>query len=113
MTTTTAPAKCKRCHRVLRDPKSVARGYGRTCAGKVAAEVAAAVATFKPAQVGKAMALIADGRIVTLGGSFYQATGTGGIYRTDASLCTCPAGRHGRACYHSIAARVLDAVAAA
>lgn len=113
MTTTTAPAKCKRCHRALRDPKSVARGYGRTCAAKVAAKVNATVATFKPAQVDKAMALIANGGIVTLGGSFYQATGSHGIYRTDATLCTCPAGQRDRTCYHLIAARVLDAVRAA
>lgn len=114
MTTTTAQtAKCKRCHRTLRDPKSIALGYGRTCAAKVQAKVNATVATFKPVQVAKALALIANGDIVTLGGSFYQATGTSGIYRIDATLCTCTAGQHGRTCYHLIAARVLDAVAAA
>src|ERR671910_1554176 len=115
MTTTTAQtAKCKRCHRALRDPKSIARGYGRTCAGKVAAKVNATVATFKPAQVDKAMALIASGGITSSGvDSFYVVKGTAAIHRTDADLCTCPAGQHGRTCYHLIAARVLDAVRAA
>lgn len=115
MTTTTAqPAKCKRCHRVLRDPRSIARGYGRTCAGKVAAKVAATVATFKQAQVDKAMALIASGGITPSGvDAFYVVKGAGAIHRTDATLCTCPAGQHDRTCYHLIAARVLDAVAAA
>jgi hypothetical protein len=109
MTTTTA--KCKRCHRTLSDPASVARGYGRTCAAKVAANVTAAVAPFTQPQVDKALALIAGGGLVTSGtDSFYLARGA---YRTDATLCTCPAGQHGRTCYHLIAARVLDAVAAA
>lgn len=110
-TTTQAPAKCKRCHRQLRDPKSVARGYGRTCAAKVQAKVAATVAPYKQPQVNKALALIANGGIVPSGvDTFYVAKGT---YRTDATLCTCMAGQHGRTCYHLIAAQVLDSVAAA
>lgn len=110
MTTTTA-AQCKRCHRKLTGTASIARGYGRVCAAKVAVKVTATVAPFKPAQVNKALALIADGGIITSGvDSFYLARGT---YRTDATLCTCMAGQHGRTCYHLIAARVLDAVAAA
>jgi hypothetical protein len=115
MTTTTAqPAKCKRCHRKLTDPRSVARGYGRTCAAKVETKVNATVATFKPAQVDKAMALIAAGGITPSGvDTFYVVKGTSAIHRTDATLCTCTAGQHGRTCYHLIAARVLDAVAAA
>lgn len=116
MTTTTAPAtaKCRRCHRILRDPRSIARGYGPTCAGKVATKVAVTVATYKPAQVDKAMALIAQGGITPSGvDTFYVVKGTSAIHRTDATLCTCQAGQHGRTCYHLIAARVLDAVAAA
>lgn len=109
MTTT---AKCKRCHRKLTDPTSVARRYGRTCAAKVKAKVDATVTAYKQPQVDKALALITDGGIVASGvDSFYAVRG--GLYRTDATLCTCPAGQHGRTCYHLIAARVLDSVAAA
>jgi len=115
MTTTTAQtAQCKRCHRKLSDPRSVARGYGRTCAAKVETKVNATVATFKPAQVDKAMELIKSGGIAPSGvDTFYVVKGTSAIHRTDATLCTCTAGQHGRTCYHLIAARVLDAVAAA
>lgn len=103
-------AKCRKCHRTLTDPKSVARGYGRRCAAKVAAAAAAAVATFKPAQVVKALELIASGEIRPSGlDSFYRVRD----YRVDSTLCTCKAGQHGRTCYHLIAARVLDSVQAA
>jgi len=99
--------RCRNCHRQLRDPKSVARGYGPKCAARISARVARVTATFKPAQVQKATVLIATGQIVPSGtDSFYSVRG----YRTDATLCTCPAGQHGRVCYHLVAARILDAV---
>lgn len=104
--------RCKRCHRVLTDPKSVARGYGPVCGAKVAAEVARATSDVPEWQMTKALTLIASGAIsrpATGSGGFYAAKG----YRTDARLCTCQAGRYGRRCYHSVAATILDAVRAA
>jgi uncharacterized Zn finger protein len=105
----TKTTRCKRCHRVLADPRSVARGYGPKCAAKVSARVAAVTAHSKPQSVTKALALIAAGSIRrNARDSFYTAKG----YRTDATLCTCPAGQHHRECYHVVAARILDAVRA-
>lgn len=100
--------KCRRCHRKLTDPKSVARGYGRTCAGKVEVAVARATAHVAKPMRAKAVALIALGQI-TPKGTFYTAK----AYRTDGRSCTCPAGLHNRVCYHSVAALILDAVKAA
>lgn len=105
--------KCKRCRRKLTDPKSIARGYGRTCAAKVAASVAASVAPFKASQVDNALTLIADGAIEPAGDNGYIVIGRSGTYSTHATGCTCRGAQYGRVCYHLIAANVLDAVAAA
>jgi hypothetical protein len=108
MTTTT---KCTRCHRPLTALASITRGYGRGCQAKIRA--AAKVADHKPAQVAKALELVADGGIVPIRGrrvfAVVSTSGTG-RYLTAPQACNCAAGRKGRTvCYHRIAAQLLAA----
>jgi hypothetical protein len=111
--------KCERCHRVLTDPRSTARGYGPTCAVKRVAELAAATyavavtGDYTDEQMTKAVTLIADGSIRHRIHKLYFVRSSRGdaTYEVDAATggCTCPAGRHGRRCYHAAAARIRAA----
>lgn len=119
MTESATPVKCGRCHRALTDPRSIARGYGATCHRKRVAELAAATYTitltgdYTDEQMVKAVTLIADGTVVHRTRKLYLAASSRGdtTYEVDAATggCTCPAGRHGRRCYHAAAARILAA----
>lgn len=99
---------CRKCHRKLTDPRSIARGYGPKCfkrMTKVAEQ-------HKPAQLEKALELIADAAIVPVhsGRAFVVIASNGtDTYRTAPTGCTCTAGRYGRTCYHQVAAKLLAA----
>lgn len=113
------PVKCGRCHRALSDPRSIARGYGATCHRKRIAELAAAAYTialtgdYTDDQMVKAVTLVADGAVVHRTRALYLAASSRGdaTYQVDTGTggCTCPAGRHGRRCYHLAAAQILAA----
>lgn len=106
-----ANTTCTRCGRKLTDPRSVARGVGPKCAKRIAAKAQEVMAAYKPEQVRKALTLIADGGLVPVRLGSYTAVSSSGRdhYRTDGTMCTCPAGQHMRACYHMLAARLVAA----
>lgn len=105
------PTRCRRCHRILTDPRRVALGIGRTCALRERQENA--VTGYKPNQIDNARQLIEDAAIIPLRGTVFQTVSTDGTetYLTTAETCTCPAGLKGKACpcYHSAAAAILAA----
>ncbi|RSN26514.1 hypothetical protein DMC63_01375 [Streptomyces sp. WAC 05977] len=113
MTSTTATTRCTRCGWVLRSAASIARGYGRTCGARIAA--AAKLAAHKPAQLEKAIELIADGGLVLRRSGrnrVFEVVASNGVdrYLTAAQACTCKAGLTGRfVCYHRIAAQLVTA----
>ena len=113
-TTTGHQPTCLRCGRRLSDPKAVARGYGRTCARKIAtAAKVVDLAAYKTEQVTKATELIATGALVPTGPHTFLSVAPDGItrYETDAyhQTCSCKAGQFGRRCYHLAAALIADA----
>ena len=90
------------CGRKLTAKRSVSRMVGPVCARKLDHRMAAALAEFKPETVRKALAAIADGRFTTEPGmvscwSSDDVTRYQGVTRYS---CPCPAGSHGRKCYH-------------
>lgn len=109
----TATTKCLRCHRTLRSAASIARGYGRTCQARITA--AAKLAAHKPAQVEKAVELLADGGLVLVRRRrtpVFQVVASNGVdrYLTAPQACTCKAGLRGTStCYHRIAAQLIAA----
>lgn len=117
-TTASQTARCLRCGRALRSPASVRASYGAWCRAKIrAAALAAAVADFTAAQVARARELISDGGLVPTRrtGVFRAVSSDGqGSYLTHAATCNCPAGlRSRKACYHSLAVRIVSAGRAA
>lgn len=113
----TEQARCHRCGRVLRAPKSVARNYGPGCAAIIrAAAVAEAVAGFSAGVVEKARQLVEDGGIVAIRDGIYKAASSDGLgFWLVSALgpCNCPAGLRSRACNHFVAARIMRARKAA
>lgn len=114
--TTTEPARCLRCHRVLRSAKSCAAGYGPTCQRKVReAAKAEVVAQYKAHLVAKAEELIEQGALIPLRGRHvFQVIASNGTdtYKTAPQGCTCAAGLKGKhVCYHRIAAHILSLAA--
>lgn len=106
-----APATgiCTRCHRALKDPKSIERGRGPVCERKYRAAVAEATQLTSASIVGRALALAANGGVVkNAKDSFYSVTTENGTYRTDRTSCTCTAGRNGRPCYHLVAVCLVE-----
>lgn len=101
---------CRRCGRSLRSAKSVATGYGPTCARKIAA--AAAASTDQPAQVAKATQLIEDGGLERTSPTTWLAVSSDGSTRyeinTVTASCSCPAAQHGRRCYHAVAVELVS-----
>lgn len=101
------------CNRPLRDPASIARGMGATCARKAAVE-----ATFKPQQVAKAVELVELHAITRARprSKVFLAVASDGqhTYYVGPKGCTCPHGRKAALkgepahCYHS-AARAIQA----
>lgn len=105
--------RCGRCGRKLTDPKSVARGYGRTCSRRIDDAIQAVGETFKPHQIASATQLIEDGGLVVGPHKVCLAVSSDGssTYVVDAyaQTCTCTAGSLGRRCYHLATALVLAA----
>lgn len=114
-TTTTQTVKCNRCGRALRSAKSIAAGYGPTCRAKVAKATAdlTGADTYQAFRVTKAAELVELAAIVRTAPGTFQAVSSRGdvVYVVDqaAHACSCPAGEHGRACYHLAAADILAA----
>jgi uncharacterized Zn finger protein len=111
----TGTPRCKRCRRTLRSADSIARQYGRTCARKKRQEDAArlVLANYTEVQVEKVRQLLADGGVQRVNRTTFLAVASNGVDRYEVSTahasCTCPAGQHGRACYHLAAAQLSAA----
>ena len=106
-------SKCLRCGHKLRSASSIAAGYGPVCRARILlAAINEAVKGFAAAQVDKARELIADGGLIPTGrpGVFRAVSSKGDTaYLVHSAVCNCPAGLHGRACYHRAAASILVA----
>jgi hypothetical protein len=105
-------AKCLRCGRTLTATSSITAGYGRICRARIrAAALAEALRDFTAAQIDKARELIADGALVPMRAGVWQASSSDGSsrYLVAWQTCSCPAGIHGRRCYHVAAARMVAA----
>jgi len=104
-------AHCLRCGRTLRSARSIALGYGPTCAAKI--RTAAKTSSEKATQVAKAVELIEVGGLVPVKGSHvFRVVASNGVdhYLTAPEACTCAAGLRGRfACYHRLAAQLVAA----
>jgi hypothetical protein len=101
---------CQDCGRRIWAPASVAVRRGSGCRAKV--RKAAKTVDAKPEQIAKAAELIDDGGIVpTSRPGVYAATSSDGttiyVVNLPDQTCTCPAGQHGRYCYHLAAATIL------
>jgi hypothetical protein len=113
-------AKCLACGRIRHfrsaDAAAKAAPHGRICGAKIRkAAVDAALEGFTEAQRDSARQLIADGGLVPTKrpGVYRTASSRGDVtYLTHSAVCSCPAGLHERACYHQLAVRVVEAVAA-
>jgi hypothetical protein len=97
-------AKCLNpgCGRKLTASKSVDRMLGPVCQRKLDRKMAAALQEFKPETVRKALAAISDGRFTVEPGSV-SCWGSDDVTRYQGITrytCPCPAGEHGRKCYH-------------
>ncbi|MEV5944538.1 DUF6011 domain-containing protein [Streptomyces sp. NPDC051994] len=99
---------CIRCGRHLTSTKSMATGYGPTCARKIRT-AAVDLTDYKVHQVASARELIEDGAIIPLRSVAFLTVSTDGTetYRSAPTGCTCPAGIKGSRCYHQLAARML------
>ncbi len=108
--TATVTTKCGRCGRSLRSAKSVAEGYGPTCKAKMV-KAAKELVGFKAFQIDKAREVIELRAIMRLVDGGYEVVASNGldVYATSVDACSCPAGEHGRACYHRAAAAILAA----
>lgn len=107
---------CIRCARELRSLKSERRGYGHECWTAILAasrlpEVRDSEWTFK--QLDDAIDLMREGGIIlwrqTTRNLVYRSVAHDGItrYLTTVQVCSCPAGRWERACYHRLAVTIL------
>lgn len=103
---------CQDCGRRIWAAASVAAKRGSGCRAKLRAAVRASDA--KAEQIAKAAELIDDGGIVPVSRpGIYAATSSDGttiyVVNLPDQTCTCPAGQHGRYCYHLVAATILNA----
>ncbi|MFI9079146.1 DUF6011 domain-containing protein [Streptomyces sioyaensis] len=105
---TATTTRCLHCHRPLRNARSIANGYGPTCAAKIR-RAPVDTTDYQPHQITSARELIEDGAIIPLRSVVFVAVSTDGTetYRTAPTACTCPAGLKARRCYHQLAARML------
>lgn len=114
MTATQTTTKCLRCGRTLRSAKSIAAGYGPTCAARIAqAAKVIDLAAYKANQIAKAAELIELKAIVRTTATTFAVVSSNGAdtYETDTyrQTCTCKAGERGLRCYHLAAAQILVA----
>jgi hypothetical protein len=106
--TTHHHTNCLRCGRTLTSARSMATGYGPTCARHIR-NAAVDLTDYKPHQIASAHELITDGAIIPLRNTIFITVSTDGTetYKSAPNGCTCPAGIKGSRCYHSLAARLL------
>jgi len=98
--------RCRRCRRTLRSQATRTAGIGTTCARKERAEQA-----YSADQRAKALQVLEDGAIARtplrtpLGRPVFAVVASSGeqLYFATKTGCTCPAGVHGRRCYHQLA----------
>lgn len=106
-----AETRCLSCRRRLRSARSVARGRGPRCWAKVLASAAAELAgEYSGDQLGKARELLELGAVIpTRRRHVFRVVSSSGThpYVTAIQACTCPAGLHGRRCYHRAAVTIL------
>mgnify|MGYP001582811941 CR=1 FL=1 len=111
MATTETRCKNPKCNRVLRSAKSIATGYGPTCAKKIAADTA----EFTPEQTAKALRVIQGGGVARVRGSkigpLFQVAGTYQTYYANPFDCTCQGAADHGSCYHIEAVRLHLAAA--
>ncbi|MCK9898126.1 DUF6011 domain-containing protein [Frankia sp. AgB32] len=109
MTATETATRCRRCNRKLTGAKSIASGYGPTCAKRMTADTA----DFTPEQVAKALQVIADGGVARIPSKHFHGLhmvrGTYREYHASTTDCGCAAGQEGRLCYHVAAVRLAAA----
>jgi hypothetical protein len=115
-TAATAITTCTRCGRPLRSAKSIADRMGRTCKAKTTQAARRVTSGYTTDQVTKAVELIETAAIIihtARARRRFQAVSSRGdaVYLVDqaAHSCTCPAGVHGKVCYHLAAADILTA----
>lgn len=106
--------RCRRCGRKLWSAKSQEIGYGRFCLRKVQKAVDQLGA--KEVQVNRALDLIeSDGIVEVVSKRFknrlFRVVASSGneLYTTTVDVCTCPAGRAERLCYHRVAVTMVIA----
>lgn len=94
--------------------------HGKLPAVKVAGRwqitITADLDGFKPAQIERARELLDQGGLIAARrpGLFTAVSSDGsGTYLTHTAVCSCPAGRRGRACYHVAAVRLVLALVGA
>ena len=115
--TTTHPARCLKCRRILRKPSP--DGLGPKCRRMVRRTARLnPPAAYKPCQIAKAVELLEMGAMVPLRANrvFLVVSEDGTeIHRTAATgQCNCPAGlRSTSLCYHGAAAHLLATATAA
>ncbi|MFF8901693.1 DUF6011 domain-containing protein [Streptomyces lydicus] len=114
MNTNQQTGTCLRCHRPLTSPRSIANGYGPTCARRIrAAANTADLTPYDARQLDSARELIEDAAIIPLRSQVFTVVSTDGTetYLAHPAACTCPAGLKARPdrrpCYHTAAARML------
>lgn len=104
--------KCLRCDRTLRCQASITAGYGRICRARIlAAAITKALQGYSKTQLEKALEALTDGALIRVRQGLWQAVSSDGQgqYLTSTDTCDCPAGQHGRTCYHTAAARMIGA----
>jgi excisionase family DNA binding protein len=88
----------------------------KNAAGRWVITLTADLTDWKPAQIERARDAIEQHAILpTSRPGIYTAVSSDGstTYLAHASGCTCPAGQHGRTCYHRCAVQILNATRAA
>lgn len=104
--------RCQSCNRPLRAAKSIAAGRGPRCAKLHSLEIA--LAAYTTDQIAKAIELVDDGAVVPSNrrtGMFTVVGSAGNTYLCTVNGCSCPAGAHGRRCYHRAAVIAWELVA--
>lgn len=96
--------KCGGCRRPLTSPRSRDRGWGPVCWARALRRAREEAARdFTPAQIAKALQLLADrGLVLTGRPGVYQAVSGDGerVYQCTGRSCTCEWGSRGGRCYH-------------
>jgi hypothetical protein len=105
---TTTHTNCLRCGRTLTSTRSMATGYGPTCARHIR-NAPVDTTDYKAHQITSARELIEDGAIILIRDNVFAAVSTDGTetHLVHPAACNCKAGLKGSRCYHQLAARLL------